>query len=131
MNDGVTEKFVQPEKGIHAFWNRDNPDPVDTGEEPTANDYSTHPFFAYTATDGEVYGVFSNVANAQSWYLNNNETRDYQMVSRSATGGAGTLIFIYPTDGQPEHGYENVVKYGYHFIIGKPVLIPRWSLGWH
>lgn len=49
INDGVTDKLVQPARGIHGFWNRDISDPVDTGELPTANDYSTHPFFAYTA----------------------------------------------------------------------------------
>lgn len=64
LNDGVTDQLVQPDQGIHAFWNRDNPDPVDTGELPAANDYSTHPFFAYTASDGTVYGVFVNTANA-------------------------------------------------------------------
>lgn len=44
-----------------------------------------------------------------------------------ATGGAGELIFLY----KQSDGYEEVVKYGYHTLIGKPVLIPRWALGWH
>lgn len=49
----------------------------------------------------------------------------------AATGGVGQLFFMYPSGGQPEQGYENIVKYGYHLIVGYPVLTPRWPLGWH
>lgn len=50
--------------GVYSFWNRDEPDPVQSRTLPGANLYGTHPFFMYRAQDDLVYGVFTNVANA-------------------------------------------------------------------
>lgn len=31
--------------GLYSLWNRDVPDPLDAGELPSTNMYSSHPFY--------------------------------------------------------------------------------------
>lgn len=62
------------ENGVYSLWSRDAADPVETGKTPGNNMYGTHPFFmaqAYDQHDPAWYGVFSNQASAQDWYVTN------------------------------------------------------------
>lgn len=113
--------------GVYSLWARDQPDPVQHGTLPGANLYGTHPFFIYRAQDDLAYGVFTNVASAQDWYLKNDASAGQIDCTMMAAGGAGELIFVY----SQSQSYEQVVRYGYHPIVGMPVQIPRWALGWH
>ena len=43
-----------------------------------------------------------------------------------STGGIGEVFFLYTMGNKP----DDVIR-DYHLLIGKPVLYPRWALGWH
>ena len=88
--------------GVYSLWNRDEPDPVERGTLPGANAYGTHPFFIYRAQDDLAYGIFTNVANAQDWYIKNDASAGQIDFTMMATGGAGELIFVY----QQSDSYE-------------------------
>lgn len=121
--------------GVYSQWNRDVPDPLSHVQENggSTNLQGTHPFFLFrTNEDEQYYGVYSNVANAQDWFIQNeksNETQlntgvvNYNMIS---TGGIGEVMFIYSMGKAP----DDVIR-DYQLIVGKPMLVPRWSIGWN
>jgi len=123
----ATDLFLK--SGIYSLWARDSPNDMQDGSLPGKNIYGTHPFFmAKTPDNGSGkkawLGVFYNLANAQDWRVTNDAGSGDVKIRTTAAGGLGDLFFM--SDASP----NNVAKM-YHTIVGKPVLVPQWSLGWH
>lgn len=97
--------------GIYSLWNRDVPDPIEKMKEKGAssNLEGSHPFFLFRTNGDELfYGLYSNVANAQDWFIQNEKSSDqssntgvvnYNMIS---TGGIGDVMFIYSMGKAPD-----------------------------
>lgn len=70
------------------------------------------------------FGIFTNLAAAQDWWITNNNATGEVDVKTYATGGVGDLYFMVDAD-------PNAVTKKYHSIVGAPVIIPQWALGWN
>ena len=106
------------------MWNRDIPLTDDDGKPPGKNEYGTHPFFMYKNTPQSWIGVYTNLAAAQDWYIKNDKTTGKVNVTMIGAGGLGDIYFI--VDNTP-----GGVAASYLDLVGRPVLIPQWALGWH
>jgi alpha-glucosidase (family GH31 glycosyl hydrolase) len=123
LPEQVASNLFLPD-GVFSLWSRDQPDPVQTGTLPSSNMYGTHPVYFAKATDKTWYGVFTNLAAAQDWFVSNDATTGDVGVKTMAAGGVGDLFFFFGST-------PNEMTESYHKIIGKPVLTPQWALGWH
>jgi len=62
--------------GTYSLWNREEPSQVDIGQYPTPNSYGSVPFVMGSASDDQKnvwFGIYSNVAAAQDWEIENEE----------------------------------------------------------
>jgi alpha-glucosidase (family GH31 glycosyl hydrolase) len=110
--------------GVYTLWSKDIPNPEETRTLPGQNTYGTHPFYMGKAIDNKWFGVYTNLAAAQDWWIKNNvETGDVS-VSTVAAGGLGDLFIILADT-------PNAVSQTYQEIVGLPVLTPQWALGWN
>lgn len=64
------------------------------------------------------------MAAAQDWYIKNDKTTGKVNVTMIGAGGLGDIYFI--VDNTP-----GGVAASYLDLVGRPVLIPQWALGWH
>lgn len=104
--------------GTYSLWNKDTPDPVENGKFPSTNSYSSHPFVMGASRDGNWFGVYSNVANAQDWIIHNEEQSGDVNINFLATGGRGDISIF-------SGAYPNDVVSKYHrCIVGLPVVTP-------
>lgn len=110
--------------GVYSLWSRDIPNPVERGTLPGANMYGVHPFYMAKASDGSWFGVYTNLAAAQDWWLKNDKTAGTVNITTIAAGGLGDVWIMTGKD-------PNEVTMKYHEIVGKPVLTPIWALGWN
>jgi len=69
-------------------------------------------------------GVFYNLANAQDWVVKNDKSTGDVTVKTYATGGIGDLMFMSAIG-------PNEVTKAYQQIVGNPVMVPQWALGWN
>ena len=76
------------------------------------------------ASDSGWFGVYTNLANAQDWWVKNDKTAGSTKLTTIAAGGIADISIIFGSNP------SEVVK-TYHEIVGKPVLTPMWALGWH
>jgi len=113
--------------GVYSLWSRDVANPVEDniGKAPGKNNYGTHPFYMGRTRheSGSWFGVFTNLAAAQDWWIKN-DSEGIVDVKTIAAGGVGDLYFM------TGEGPNEVTKM-YHSIIGTPVLVPQWALGWN
>mmetsp|Transcript_28241 Transcript_28241/g.42746 ORF Transcript_28241/g.42746 Transcript_28241/m.42746 type:complete len:472 (-) Transcript_28241:1226-2641(-) len=126
---GLTERTSTNlflEDGVYGLWSFDTPNPVEDGKFPGKNLYGVHPFFMGMDSDKNWFGVFSNSAAAQDWWVSNGKDDDAGKVTltQMSTGGVADLYFM--ASATP----EGVTK-AYHSIVGTPVTIPQWALGWN
>jgi len=110
--------------GVYSLWARDAANPPDTGELPATNIYGVHPFYMAPARDESWFGVYTNLAAAQDWWLVNDPDNGQVSLTAVATGGLADVTVILGAD-------PNEVTRRYHDLVGKPVLTPMWALGWH
>ena len=110
--------------GVYSLWSRDIPNPVEKGELPASNLYGVHPFYMAPATDGTWYGVYTNLAHAQDWWVTNDNTTGITNLTTIATGGIADISIVFGAN-------PIEVTQEYHKIVGTPVLTPMWALGWH
>jgi alpha-glucosidase (family GH31 glycosyl hydrolase) len=123
MGEQVTDKFFL-EDGIYSFWNRDNGgENYSSSSLPGKNIYGTHPFLMFKSKAGDFVGFFLNNANGIDMVIETIDATTKQVV---LSMNGGTLDFAVFHDPNP----INVIK-KYHSIVGNPVQIPEWSLGWH
>lgn len=87
--------------------------------------YGTHPFYMFRHDTSSYAGVFTKLAHAQDWFITNNKEKGLVDILSIATGGLGDISVMVDSQ-QPEDIIER-----YYSMIGDPVLIPQWSLGWN
>jgi len=109
--------------GVQTLWARDAADPLSTGKLPAQNQYASHPFYMGQASDNTWFGVYTNLAAAQDWWIATNADNGQVKVSCIAAGGLGDLYFMLAED-------PNEVTKLYHSVVGTPVLTAQWTLGW-
>jgi alpha-glucosidase (family GH31 glycosyl hydrolase) len=86
--------------------------------------YGVHPYFMYKHKAGSWVGILYNLAAAQDWWIKNDQTNGLVNLQTVAVGGRVDLYIIMGSN--PEQ-----VQSKYLSVIGKPVLIPQWGLGWN
>jgi len=57
--------------GVYSLWARGTPIKKDHGKLPATNSYGVHPFYMVKASDDSWFGVYTNLANAQDWWVKN------------------------------------------------------------
>eukprot|EP00347_Sterkiella_histriomuscorum_P022543 403338093 len=110
--------------GVYSMWSKDIPTPIETGRAPGSEIYGVHPFFMYKRNKDSWVGVLYKLANAQDWYVKNDKTNGKVALQTYATGGVGDITIMVGSSPQ-------AVQQQYNLIIGNPVTIPQWALGWH
>lgn len=85
--------------------------------------YGSHPFMIQIASDGKAHGLFFLNSNAMDISLANSDTQG-QSIGFQVTGG---LIDLYVFSGPTP---TDVVSQ-YLEVIGRPAMMPYWSLGFH
>lgn len=110
--------------GVYSLWARDAATPPETGELPATNIYGVHPFYMAPAADLSWYGVYTNLAAAQDWWVTNDQTNGMVNLTTVASGGLTDVTILIGAT-------PNDVTRRYHDLVGKPVLTPMWALGWH
>lgn len=78
----------------------------------------------YKNSDTVWVGVFHKTAANQDYYILNDKVQGIVNVTQVAVGGLGDIYFIVDND-------PISVVTGYQGIVGNPVVIPQWALGWH
>jgi len=69
--------------------------------------------------------VFSKHAAAQDWVVKNFPKDGKTYLKQVSTGGVNDFYVIINSNTP-----DSVLSY-YQRIVGKPVLMPQWALGWH
>nr|CAB3247932.1 lysosomal alpha-glucosidase-like [Phallusia mammillata] len=95
------------------FWNRDQ------GPDSNANLYGSHPFYMCIEEDGNAHGVFLLNSNAMEAELQPAPALTWRTIG----GILDFYVFLGPT---PEAVIEQ-----YTMVVGRPVMPPYWSLGFH
>lgn len=120
-----TDLFIK--NGIYGQWNRDDASPKETGTLPTSNTYGTHPYFMFKSksqvADEQFVGIYYHNFAASDYYVSGDANEDVIVTS---AGIGGRVDFFVTWSATPEQTVRQ-----YHKIIGTPVTIPRWSLGWN
>lgn len=121
--------------GASSMWNRDAGNPGYTGKLPASNAYSTHPLIAGSAPGGSFYyGVYlNNLAGVDYFTSVDTETEQGKktLFKTRSNGGLGDIFIVLGDIIATEHSYLNLIKKYQKHIVGLPVMIPQWSLGWH
>lgn len=118
----VTDLFLPD--GVYSLWSRDTASPVEDGKLPGKNMYGTHPFYMAKASDKTWFGVYTNLAAAQDWWIKNTPATGEVAIKTYAAGGLGDVYFMFGAT-------PDAVTSLYHeAIVGNPVLVPQWTLGW-
>jgi hypothetical protein len=110
--------------GIYSMNAFDQSTSEDTGSGGKQT-YGVHPFFMFQHSADKWVGVFSKQAHAQDWVIMNDKPNGRTTLKQIATGGISDF-YIMINSNTP----DSVIGY-YQRIVGKPVLMPQWSLGWH
>eukprot|EP01034_Spumella_vulgaris_P035102 gene35102-43277_t len=85
--------------------------------------YGTHPFFIQITDDGKAHGVMFLNSNAMELTLDSDEEHGGVIGIQTTGGVVDFYVFSGPTP-------SDVIKQ-YQEVIGKPALVPHWSLGFH
>lgn len=102
----------------YTLWNTDCPA---SSFENTL--YGSHPFFIQVSSTGKAHGVFFLNSNAMDVTLTSSQSQG-STIGLQATGGIVDLyVFAGPTP-------QDVIKQ-YLEVIGRPAMVPYWSLGFH
>ncbi len=111
--------------GVYSMWTKDIDNPVENGKLPGKNVYGVHPFYMFKHAKNSYVGVYHNLAQAQDWWITNHFESGLIDLATLATGGKGD-IFVFTSAQKPE---DIIAKY--HGLVGSPVLVPQWALGWN
>lgn len=127
LGDHYSKSIFVPD-GIYSQFNRDQPDPLETGKLPASNTYGTHPFWMFASgsplPEAAFAGVFFKNVNAADFSVYNDKTNHQVTVTSNTAGGKVHFYFFHGKTAD-----EVVSKY--HSVIGYPVSVPRWALGWN
>ena len=125
LSDQVRDNlFLQD--GIYTLWNRNANSPQADGKLPGKNMYGSSPFYMGKANDpkGSWFGVYHNIAAASDFWVFNDKTNGNTYVDTFSVGGVGDLFLIFGNT-------PDIVISKYQSIVGRPALMPQWTLGWH
>jgi alpha-glucosidase (family GH31 glycosyl hydrolase) len=112
------------DEGIYTMWNRDEPSPIENGKRPGNNIYGTHPvYFTQTSAKDAFYAVFDHNVGAQDFIIRKATGGQYE-ITHIKTSGIQDQFIIMQTS--MERAVQNFQR-----IVGKPVMVPEWGLGWH
>jgi alpha-glucosidase len=106
------------------MWARDIPTPIENGKTPGNNLYGVHPFYMYKLEASRWMGVFTNLVQAQDWYIKNDQGNGQVDIQSFATGGVADIYVMLAST-------PDAVTASYFKIVGSPVIIPQWALGWN
>ena len=116
LGERVTDFPLNP--GTYTMFARDNASPWDDGVSPGKNLYGVHPFYVAMDDNGNATGGFLLNSNAMNAIVGTDS------ITYQTTGGViDYWAFVGPD--------PKSVVLQYHGLIGTPVLVPYWSLGWH
>lgn len=110
---------------MYTIWGRDQGTPNEDGKPPSKGMYGTHPFYMFRHDAYSYVGVFTKLAHAQDWYIENDKVKGTIDLRTIATGGVAD-IYVMTDKQEPQDIIER-----YYSIVGDPVLIPQWILGWN
>ena len=110
------------ETGVYTSLARDNGSPFDNGKPPGNGMYGHHPVYFGRSDENTTFGVFNLNPNAADFYIKNNVGS--VEVTQVTIGGIFDLYVMYAST-------PDLVVKQYHKVIGNPLLIPQWGLGWH
>lgn len=116
LGERVSNFRLKP--GVYTLFAKDASGPFDDGKFPGDSLYSSQPFYLALKKSGYASGGFLLNSNAMDAYV------DVTSLKYRTIGGV--IDFFLFTGPEP----EDVVRQ-YQALIGKPVLVPYWSFGWH
>jgi maltase-glucoamylase len=122
LGERVDEFMIRD--GVYSFWNRDSPNTEENGKLPGKNNYGTHPLIAWKSPVGTFVSTFLLNAAANDVIISNDMKQGLISMDQISVGGNFDL---YISEGSNP---EEVVK-SYQNLVGKPVLVPEWLLGWN
>jgi hypothetical protein len=76
------------------MWARDTADPFETGKPPGNNVYGVHPFYMYMNDYQSWIGVYTNNANAQDWFVENDPADGKTYLTTVSTGGIADIFVM-------------------------------------
>lgn len=106
----------------YATWPKDG-GPFDDGNGGCRGSYGHQPFYLIQTKSKKFFGVFALNSNNQEDIIDRFNDGSMKVTHHTA-GGIFDFYFFYPGTA------DSVVKL-YHEFIGRPYLIPLWSLGYH
>ena len=115
LGDGVYTLFCKSQKSF-----------VEDNKFPGKNMYGAHPFYMFHNNDALFSGVFILTTNPLDVVIHTEDTKGSSKKTLTHIIGSSILELFFIQDGPP-----NQVIAEYHSLIGKPVLIPYWSFGYH
>ena len=128
LGERVDHYFLQD--GTYSFWNRGHPNEIENGQLPGKNNYGTHPFMAYKSPIMASTGESTFV----SLFFNNAAANDVIIENDAKTG---TVSFDYISIGGQfdlfvnERNQVDELVQKYQKLVGNPVMVPQWLLGWN
>ena len=122
LGERVDEFMIRD--GVYSFWNRDNPNIEENGKLPGKNNYGTHPLIAWKSPVGTFVSTFMLNAAANDVIISNDMTLGQISMDQISVGGNFDLYIS-------EGAFPDDVVKSYQNLVGKPVLVPEWLLGWN
>ena len=121
LGERVGEFFLTP--GVYTLWARDKPSPIEDGKKPGKNIYGTHPiYFSKMAKSDKFFAVFDHNAGAQD-YVVKQDGKDWKITQIKTSGVTDQFIILDNQISEVVHEYIE--------LVGYPIMVPEWSLGWH
>lgn len=109
---------------VYTIFGKDQLNPIDKGEPPGGKQtYGNHPFYMIQLKNGKFIGTFLMNSNAQDAIIIKRPNDEINVIHK-IVGGVIDVYFFYPTRA------DDLLK-KYHDIIGRPYMVPFWSLGYH
>lgn len=102
----------------YTLWNSDMP-----ASQFDTDLYGSHPFYIQVSSSGKAHGVLFLNSNAMDITLSDSTTQGNTIAVQSTGGLVDLYVFAGPTPGDVVRQYLDVV--------GRPALVPFWSLGFH
>eukprot|EP00826_Nyctotherus_ovalis_P036324 TRINITY_DN320_c0_g2_i1.p1 TRINITY_DN320_c0_g2~~TRINITY_DN320_c0_g2_i1.p1 ORF type:complete len:916 (-),score=286.78 TRINITY_DN320_c0_g2_i1:43-2790(-) len=107
----------------YTLWGKDVASPFDDGGGGCKGTYGQQPFYMLQLPNKKFFGVFSFNTNDQDILIYKFQDRTMK-VTHKIVGGIYDFYVFYP-------GTADQVIRQYHELVGRPYLIPRWSMGYH
>ena len=117
---GEREADFKLRNGVYTVFQMDQDIKEDTGDPTEGRNLNGyHPFYVkINSKTNQATGVYFHSTSALDFII-----RDDYITTRAISGIIDLYIFEGPT-------FKDVIQQ-YHYLIGKPTLMPLWAFGWH